>query len=224
MGYGLPSPAPVVEISEDATLYTPEEAERVGIKIKGAEPTQEICPVCKKFPCVCDEEDDGRRRRERTSHAESRAKARPARRSRPSPTSATTTASRSLSRLFIRIEGMGKDAAKDVRSLGLAIPQIGKAQLQVDQRLVLEFGGEEKFTVEFKGSWDRYKRIKQVTDALSQEASNASVRMGVRADFDGGLAPEGDQFQTIRDVLVNLGMGKVFVDGQPGTTEGGASE
>ena len=131
---------------------------------------------------------------------------------------------KTLNRLFIRIEGMGKDAAKDVRSLGLAIPQIGKVQLQVDQRLVLEFGGEEKFTVEFKGSWDRYKRIKQVTDALSQEASNASVRMGVRADFDGGLAPEGDQFQTIRDVLVNLGMGKVFIDGQPGATEGGTHE
>jgi hypothetical protein len=129
-----------------------------------------------------------------------------------------------LNRLFIRIEGMGKDAAKDVRSLGLAIPQIGKVQLLVDQRLVLEFGGEEKFTIDFKGSWDRYKRIKQVTDALSQEASNASVRMGVRADFEGGLAPESDQFQTIRDVLVNLGMGKVFVDGQPGTTEGGADE
>ena len=59
-----------------------------------------------------------------------------------------------------------------------------------------------------------------MTDALSQEASNASVRMGVRADFDGGIATEGDQFQTIRDVLVNLGMGKVFVDGQPGA-EGG---
>ena len=84
---------------------------------------------------------------------------------------------KTLSRLFIRVEGMGKDAAKDVRSLGLAIPQMGKAQFLLEQRLVLEFGGDEKFAVEFKGSWDRYKRIKQVTDTLSQEASNASVRM-----------------------------------------------
>ena len=59
MGYGPPSPAPVVEISEDATLYTPEEAARVGIKIKGAEPVEEMCPVCKKFPCVCGEDDGG---------------------------------------------------------------------------------------------------------------------------------------------------------------------
>ena len=223
MGYGLPSPAPVVEISEDATLYTPEEAVRVGIKIKGAEPIQETCPVCKKFPCVCDEEDDG----------EEEGKEKPRRISgEGTPGQAFQAIAdkchdhgiKVLSRLFIRIEGMGKDAAKDVRSLGLAIPQMGKTQLQVDQRLVLEFGAGEKFELTFAGSWDRYKRIKQVTDALSQEASNASVRMGVRADFDGGLAPDSDQFQTIRDVLVNLGIGKILVDGQPGATEGGASE
>ena len=121
----------------------------------------------------------------------------------------------SAPRLFIRVEGMGKDAARDVRSLGLAIPQMGKAQFQLDQQLVLEFDGGEKFQVEFTGSWDRYKRIKSVTDQLSQEASNASVRMAVRADFEGGLSVDGDQFQTIRDVLDSLGMGKVVVDGQP---------
>jgi len=55
-GYGPPSPSPVVEISEDASLHTLEEAKRVGIKIKGEEPVEETCPVCKKFPCVCGEE------------------------------------------------------------------------------------------------------------------------------------------------------------------------
>jgi hypothetical protein len=44
-GYGEPSPAPMVEISEDATLYTPDEAQRVGIKIKGAEPDVQVCPA-----------------------------------------------------------------------------------------------------------------------------------------------------------------------------------
>jgi len=223
MGYGPPSPTPVVEISEEATLYTPDEAKRVGIKIKGEEPAEETCPVCKKFPCMCDqegeEEEEGKGKIRRVS-----GEGTPAQAFQAIADQCHDNGVKSLNRLFIRIEGMGKDAAKDVRSLGLAIPQIGKVQLQVDQRLVLEFGGEEKFSVEFKGSWDRYKRIKQVTDALSQEASNASVRMGVRADFEGGLAPESDQFQTIRDVLVNLGMGKVFVDGQPGAAEGGADE
>lgn len=214
VGYGEPSPNPMVEISEDATLYTPEEAQRVGIKIKGAEPEVEQCPVCNKVPCVCDQDEE----------PETGGNAKPARISGDGPPAQAFQAISdqchdhsvtALRRLFIRVEGMGKDAARDVRSLGLAIPQMGKAQFQLDQRLVLEFDGGEKFLVEFNGSWDRYKRIKSVTDQLSQEATNASVRMTVRAEFEGGLPVAGDQFQTIRDVLDSLSMGKVVVDGQP---------
>jgi hypothetical protein len=227
MGYGTLSPAPVVEISEEATLYTPEEAKRVGIKIKG-EVIEEKCPVCNEFPCVCGEEvcvickqsPCVCKVKVHKVHGEGA----PAQAFQAIADQCHDYGIKTLSRLFIRVEGMGKDAAKDVRSLGLAIPQMGKAQFLLEQRLVLEFGDDEKFLAEFKGSWDRYKRIKQVTDSLSQEASNASVRTSVRADFDSGLSPEGDQFQTIRDVLVSLGVGKVFVDGQPGTAEGDTHE
>ncbi len=223
MGYGPPSPTPMVEISEEVTLYTPEEAARVGIKIKGAEPVEETCPVCKKSPCVCDQEDEEEDEEKGKTRRVS-AEGTPAQAFQAIADRCHDHGVKTLSRLFIRVEGMGKDAAKDVRSLGLAVPQMGKAEFQVDQRLVLEFGASEKFTAEFSGSWDRYKRIKTVTDALSQEASNASVRMGVRADFEGGLAPQGDQFQTIRDVLDSLGMGKVFIDGRPGPAEDSADE
>jgi hypothetical protein len=120
----------------------------------------------------------------------------------------------SLRRLAIRVEGMGKDPARDARSLGLAIPQIGKVTINLDQKMVLEFGGGEKFAIEFAGSWDRYKRIKALTDALSQEAAQASVDLLVRAEFDGGLDIKGDQFQTIRDVLVNLNIGRVTVEAE----------
>lgn len=57
VGYGPPSPAPMIEISENAILYTPEEAQRLGLLIKGAEPAVEICPVCAKTPCVCAEQE-----------------------------------------------------------------------------------------------------------------------------------------------------------------------
>ena len=73
----------------------------------------------------------------------------------------------------------------------------------------------------FSGSWDRYKRIKSITDQLSQEATNASCRMAVRADFESGLSVESDQFQTIREVLSSLEMGKIVIDGQP--RQGGES-
>jgi uncharacterized protein DUF499 len=218
IGYGTPSPAPLVEISEDAILYTPDEAQRLSIKIKGAEPEVTVCPVCNRVPCVCDEEEDDRAP---IGPSRIRGEGTPAQAFQTIIDLCHDSGVKSLSRMFIRVEGMGKDAARDIRSLGLAIPQMGKAQYQLNQRLVLEFDGGEKFELKFEGSWDRYKRIKSVTDALSQEASNASVQMAVRADFDGGLPVEGDQFQTIRDVLESLNMGKVSVDGQPHATEPG---
>ena len=61
IGYGTVSPVPLVEISENVTLYTPEEAQRVGVKIKGETVVEEKCPVCSQFPCVCDDDDDGKR-------------------------------------------------------------------------------------------------------------------------------------------------------------------
>jgi hypothetical protein len=123
-----------------------------------------------------------------------------------------------LRQVSVRVEGLGKDAAKDVRSLGLAIPQIGKATVFLEQRMVLEFPGNEKFEVNFTGSWDRYKRVQSLTDALSQEVSNARVRLVLRAEFKGpGLAVAGEQFQTMRDVLNSLGIGRIAVEGEPAT-------
>ncbi|MDI6872630.1 MAG: DUF499 domain-containing protein, partial [Bacillota bacterium] len=45
MGYGKDSPAPLVQIGEDFELYTPAEAERIDLPIKGKERAPEICPV-----------------------------------------------------------------------------------------------------------------------------------------------------------------------------------
>ena len=226
VGYGPSSPAPMVEISEEATLYTPEEARRVGIKIKGEEPIDKTCPVCKRDPCVCAEEVCPRCKQwpcvcKRTKVSGEGA---PAQAFQALADQCHDRGVPALSEVAVRIEGMGKEAAKDVRSLGLAIPQMGKAEVRIDQRLVLEFGGEEEFKLEFRGSWQRYKRIKQVTDALCQEASNASVRMEVRLEFEGGLAPASEQFQTVRDVLVNLGVGRILVEGVPARPEGSDHE
>lgn len=221
IGYGEPSPTPMIEICEDSTLYTPEEAQRVGIKIKGAEQEVQLCPVCNKVPCICDQDDEAGGGDD-TKPKRLVGEGTPAQAFQAISDQCHDQGVKALVRLFIKVEGMGKDAARDVRSLGLAIPQMGKAQYQLDQRLVLEFEAGEKFEVKFTGSWDRYKRIKSITDQLSQEATNASVQMAVRADFEGGLSIEGDQFQTIREVLDSLGMGKVFVDGQP-QNEGGKS-
>jgi hypothetical protein len=216
IGYGTVSPAPLVEISDDALLYTPDEAKRLGIKIKGEEAEPQVCPVCKKAPCVCDEEDD---QKVVKKPARVYAEGTPAQSFQAVADQCHDQKVKSLRRLAVRVEGLGKDAAKDARSLGLAIPQIGKATLSLEQKMVLEFGDSEKFAIDFTGSWDRYKRIKTLTDALSQEATNASVKLLLRAEFEGpGLDVTGEQFQTMRDVFNSLGMGRIVLEGDP--TEG----
>jgi hypothetical protein len=216
VGYGTASPPPLIEISEDVLLYTPEEARRLGIKIKGTEVEQRTCAVCKRpeSECICDQDDEPEVKKPVRVHAEG-----------PPAQSFQTVSDqchdhkvKALRQVVVQVEGLGKDAAKDARSLGLAIPQIGKAKVVLEQKMVLEFGDSEKFEVNFTGSWDRYKRVKALTDALSLEASNASVRLVLRADFEGpGLAVVGEQFQTMRDVFNNLGIGRIAVEGEPAT-------
>jgi hypothetical protein len=210
IGYGSPSPAPLVEISDNALLYTPEEAQRVGIKIKGTEPLEATCPVCSQTPFVCDQETGASGKRQPNFCFEGT----PVQTFQQLADQCHDSQIRRLRRLTIRVQGTGKDPARDARSLGLAIPQFGKVTVTLDHRMVLEFGNEEKFVLEFAGSWERYKRIKVLTDNLSQEASQASINLLVRADFEDGLDIGGDQFHTIRDVLHNLNIGRITVEGK----------
>ena len=73
----------------------------------------------------------------------------------------------------------------------------------------------ETFTQGFKGGWERYKRVKSITDAFGQEAGELKVRMLVGAFFDDGLEVVGDQYVTIRDVLSTLELGKIALEAVP---------
>lgn len=209
VGYGPPSPAPLVQISEDTALYEPQEAKRTGIKIKGEEVEPEICPLCKKHPCVCDEE--GSDEKTVRIHAEGA----PAQVFQAILDQCHDKKIPTLQRLFIRIEGMGKEAATDARALGVAIPQLGKGEYHIEQTMNAEFGDEEIFSLTFTGSWNRYKRVKTLTDAFGQEATKVSVKMTLRADFPDGLEVDNEDYQTIRDIFTTLGMGKLIVDAEP---------
>jgi hypothetical protein len=214
IGYGSASPSPLIEISEDVLLYTPEEARRLGIKIKGTGGEVETCPVCRQAPCVCDQGDQEQVKPPVRLQAEGT----PAQSFQAVADQCHDHKVKALRRVSVKVNGLGKDAARDARSLGLAIPQIGKASVSLEQKMVLEFGGGDKFSIDFCGSWERYKRVKTLTDALSQEASNASIRLVLRAEFEGtGLDVAGEQFQTMRDVFNNLSIGRITVEGEPAT-------
>jgi len=224
--YGPNSPTPLVKISEDVELYTVDEAKRKGLKIKGEEVAAETCPVCRnpaalctcgagcptcgQDPCVC--------ARPTLVHAEGA----PAQVFQKIADLCADQKVGVLSRLVIRLDGSGKTGAAEARSLGLAIPQLGKGQFVVEQGYTAEFGPSEYLRVDFKGSWDRYKRLKGVTDAFGQEATKVVVTSVLKAEFSDGLTVDGPQFQTIRDVFVALEMGKLSVEATWTPGQGGS--
>ena len=228
VAYGASSPTPLVKVSEDVELYTVEEAKRKGLKIKGEEVSPETCPVCGnpaplctcgkvcpkcgQDPCIC--------AKPTRLHAEGAPGQVFQRIADQCADQKVTT----LTRLIIRVEGSGKTGAAEARSLGLAIPQLGKGQFFIEQRLATEFGTTESLEINFRGSWDRYKRLKTVTDAFGQEASKVAVTTTLKAEFPDGLPIDGPQYQTIRDVFAALEMGKLAVDAEWAEAPGGKSQ
>ncbi len=210
--FGLPSPVPTIEISEDAVLYTLEEANNMGLAIKGEE--KQKCPVC-GYPtdqCVCGEEvgkkeDEGEKKPLGSDGAPGQV----------FQAILDLAHDRKVDRircLFVKVEGTGKEASNDSRLIGLAIPQIGKGSFKVEQTMNCEFD-DETFSVRFSGSWDRYKQVKTLTDAFGKQADKVQVRTELRVDFDDGLALDGEQFQTVRDIFAQLGFGKLSLTAEP---------
>ena len=61
----------------------------------------------------------------------------------------------------------------------------------------------------FSGDWKRYKRLRSPLETQAREASKASVRNVLTATYPDGLAPVSIGYQTLRDVLVQLDVGRI---------------
>jgi hypothetical protein len=234
LGYGKPSPAPMVQFTEDAVLYTLEEATRLGIKIKGEYQEPEVCPLCGKSPCECGDEAECARcsstpcicidspcpvcgKAPCTCRALLRFKveAPPAKAFQDIADRFHDAKASRIAWLTIRCEGIGADVAKDARALGLAIPQLGRGSYHVDQTMTAEFGAgsdADRFNLSFSGAWNRYKRVKQLTDAFGQEATKVKCSTLVRATYADGLDIDDDQFTQMRDIFTSLDLGKLIIE------------
>jgi len=199
-------------LSSETFLLTPEAVKRKGIPIKGQKVIQpeaeERCPVCgyPKSQCICGEETP--------ETPKLKAEGAPAQALQRLADQASDAKVKLIRQITISIEGMNKEGAADARALGLAIPQIGKGNFKVYQRLTAEFGTGETLMLTFNGGWDRYKRLKQVTDPFGQEANKLRVEMKLVAEFPEGLDPLGEQFGMIRDILTSLQFGKLTVEAE----------
>lgn len=122
-------------------------------------------------------------------------------------------------RLTLSFQGISRSHADSLAAIGLAIPQLGKAQFGISLTLSIQFDappGNQRIELAFQGEWDRYKRLKAVTDAFVREEAH-SLRVDFRLVVDFGReAPLDDpQLVTARDVLVQMGIGPITLTADP---------
>lgn len=222
-GYDQDSPPPAWQISDDTILYKPEEAQRLNIRIKGkwkpesgpsvGRTETEICPVCglptELCTCFITGIEPGK----------------------PNKLSGEGVVAQAfqqildqcqehefthLDNLIIILDNSGKQAANDIRAIGLAIPQFGKGKFDIHQEIILTFSNSaESLQLSFKGGWDRYKRLKTVTDTFSQEADELAAKFYLKISYENGLEVNGTDFLTMRDILSTLNVGRITLEAIP---------
>lgn len=210
VGYGAPSPTPYIDLAGEGELLEPAEVRARGILIKGEEAPreEERCPVCQQPAAAC------------TCGIVP-----------PPPTQLAAEGAvdqalqalvdqmhdrrvATLSRLTLRVQGEGASGLQELRSLGLAVPQLGPGSYRLDVRVTAELGPGDSLRLEFRGPWDRYRRLKDGLEVLLSQAARLEVETGLECGFDddGTVA----RLMAIREVLRSLNLGRVSVSAEPG--------
>jgi hypothetical protein len=223
-GYDQDSPPPAWLISDGTLLYLPDEASRLNIHIKGkwkeppgggggggGGPGEDLCPLC-GFPvdhCICGGGNEQKPTRLTGQGVVSQA-------FQQILDKCQEYEFTHLNRMILTITAMGKQAAADLRAVGLSIPQFGKGTYTIDHDMTASYGSQsESFQLKFKGGWDRYKRYKSITDTFATEASELRLTLKVAVEYVDGLDISGQEFLTMRDVLSTLEVGIITLDAFP---------
>jgi hypothetical protein len=220
LGYDAGSPPPAVQVSDEAYLYLPEEAARLELPIKGkvkpplpgggkgveAEPT---CPMCgqPRSQCTCGIEIEITPRRESL-----RGEGVPQQAFQQLLDRCHDQRVTRLAALRVTVRGDGAAGARNLRTLGLVIPQLGKGEFLVEQTYNAEFGDGQYLSSRVLLRWDLYRQLKQVTDTLAQGAAKFVTTTTLTARFSDGLDVQGDQFRTIHEVMTTVGLDKIELE------------
>lgn len=217
--YDHESPPALWQISDHTRLYTPAEAARLNLRIKG----KWIPPII-GGPGV--EEGEGEPPEEEIEAiigtgrpSRMRGAGVPAQAFQQMWDQCGEHNVVAIRRLQIGFQGIEKGRANDLAAIGLAIPQMGKAEFGIQLKLAVQFGGspDEYLDLRFQGAWDRYKRLKQVTDAFAREKeSGINVDFRLIVDFERAVPlDDTQQLGAIRDVLTQMEMGPIRVEAEP---------
>jgi hypothetical protein len=216
-GYDRDSPPPAVQIGDDAYLYLPEEAARLGLPIKGkagnggGETPEQRCPVCGNSiaECTCGTVID-----ETETRVPLRGHGVPQQAFQQLLDLCHDQDVQRLSALRIILKAEGKVGAQNTRKLGLIIPQLGKGTFEVRQSFNAEFGDAQHIVNNLVLDWELYRRLKQVTDALAQEAAKFAATTTLTMRFEEGLDVGGDRFKTIHEVMTTVGLDVMQVEAE----------
>lgn len=210
VGYGPSSPSPAISLEGDAELLEPEEARARGISIKGEAREPERCPVCGNPAelCTCDA---GAPQEPEPFLVGSGAVDQAIQQLLDGMHDRGLEA---LGVLRISVQGSDQEGARELRSLGLAIPQLGSGDYRVEVRVSAEYPDRDCLVVDFRGPWERYRRLKDVVDGLVKEASRVEMRATLECRFaDAGANPA--RLSEVRDVLRALDLGHLEVRAEP---------
>lgn len=220
MGYDQNSPPTLWQINEDAILYEKNEATRLNLPIKGQYTAPLVeddrCPVCGelKSHCTC-------QLQKRTSRLSSEGATNQA--FQHIVDQAEEMKCELIHRLILTVEGSGKDIGEGIVAIGLAIPQMGRLTTRVSLKLVMAFEtahGRDDFHVEFQGNWDRYKRVKNLSDSFLQEANELTAKMVVDFTSVDEAGFNKDDVDRIRQVVSGLYVGRMEIVAIPGQPTG----
>ncbi|MDR7416919.1 MAG: DUF499 domain-containing protein [Armatimonadota bacterium] len=209
-GYGPRSPSPAISLEAEAELLEPDEARARGIRIKGEVVEPERCPVCGNpaEACTCAGPAPPKPDRViRGSGAVEQA-------IQQVLDGMHDRGLKTLGSLRISVQGSGQAGARELRSLGLAIPQLGPGTYHVELRVTAEFDGADRLLVDFRGPWERYRRLKDVVEGLLREASAIETRATLECRF-GDAGCDAARLGEVRDVLRALDLGHVEVQAEP---------
>jgi hypothetical protein len=217
IGYDAESPPPAVQISDEVYLYLPEEATRLGLPIKGKTsvihggetqpPIEPTCPICGNPVSQCTCGPVATKAAERLW-----GQGVPQQAFQQLLDHCHDAGATHLAEMRISIDGDGPGGARDVRTLGLVIPQLGKGAFHVEQSYTAEFGEGEHVTARISLDWRLYRRLKQATDALGQEATKFIAPTTLVASFPEGLDVKGDRFRMIHEVMTTVGLDTIKVE------------
>ncbi|MDE0603886.1 MAG: DUF499 domain-containing protein [bacterium] len=221
--YNKESPtSPLVEITDDVELIVPEAGE--GLPICGKEeagtgPPDETCPVCRNLTsaCTCGTPPSGPIAGSPTLPVGAlRGEGLPARAFQGIVDLAQDQKVGRLESLEIRAAGEGRELRLDLQAMLLTVPQLPKAERQVDVDATFDME-DDHLRLQFQGGWDRYQN--QIAAALGKVAKDAGAAatgyIRLLLTFPVAIEPAGTELQSIRDAFDRNNPGHVEVVAHP---------